>query len=80
MNAADFDRKFDEREVDITHDLDWNDLDWNDLDWNDLDLSQIKHPGYSNKQGNMEFSLGMIEALDRKVNPLDVSHQSRIKG
>ncbi|MEM7770326.1 MAG: CopG family transcriptional regulator [Cyanobacteria bacterium P01_A01_bin.37] len=75
MNAADFDRKFDEREEDIMHDLDWN-----DLDWNDLDLSQIKHPGYSNKQGNMEFSLGMIEALDRNVNRLDVSHQSRIKG
>jgi len=64
MKAADFDKKFDEGEVDI-------------LD--DLDLSQVKRPGYEQKRVNVDFPLWMIEALDREANRLGVTRQSIIK-
>lgn len=64
MKAAEFDQKFDEGTEDIIA---------------DLDLSQIKRPGYQQRQVNVDFPTWMIEALDREAERLGITRQSVIK-
>jgi hypothetical protein len=45
----------------------------------DLDLSQVKRPGYEQKLVNVDFSVWMIDALDREANRLGITRQSLIK-
>ncbi|MEM9806940.1 MAG: CopG family transcriptional regulator [Cyanobacteria bacterium P01_D01_bin.56] len=64
MKAADFDKKFDDGDVDII---------------DDLDLAQMKRPGHQQKRVNVDFPMWMVEALDREASRLGVTRQSIIK-
>jgi len=63
MNAAEFDRRFDEGE-DVTP-------------W--LDLDAAMRPGLETRRVNVDFPAWVIEALDREAQRLGVSRQSVIK-
>lgn len=64
MKAEEFDRKFDEGEVDMIE---------------NLDLSRMKRPAHEQKRVNVDFPVWMIEALDQEASRLGVARQSIIK-
>ena len=63
MKAEEFDTKFDNGE-DITE---------------FLDLSQVHHPGHTQKRVNIDFPVWMIEALEQEAKRLGVTSDSIIK-
>ncbi len=64
MKAKDFDKKFDDNEVDII---------------DDLDLSTLKRPNQTQKRVNVDFPIWVIESLDKEANRIGVTRQSIIK-
>lgn len=64
MKAKDFDKKFDDNEIDIIE---------------DLDLSTAKHTNQAQKRVNVDFPAWMIESLDKEANRVGVTRQSIIK-
>lgn len=64
MKAKEFDKKFDDNEVDIV---------------SQLDLSTLKKPNQGAKRVNVDFPVWMIESLDREASKLGVTRQSIIK-
>jgi hypothetical protein len=64
MKAKEFDKKFDDNEVDIV---------------NQLDLSTLKKPNQGARRVNVDFPVWMIESLDREASKLGVTRQSIIK-
>ena len=64
MKAKDFDRKFDDNEVDII---------------DDLDLSTLKRPNQSQKRINVDFPSWIIDSLDKAARKAGVTRQSIIK-
>ena len=64
MKAKDFDKKFDDNNLDIV---------------GDLDLSKIKRPNQTQKRVNVDFPTWMIDSLDKEASCLGVTRQSIIK-
>jgi hypothetical protein len=64
MKAKDFDKKFDDNEIDIIE---------------DLDLSTAKRTNQAQKRVNVDFPAWMIESLDKEANRVGVTRQSIIK-
>ena len=64
MKAKDFDKKFDDNNLDIV---------------GDLDLSKIKRPNQTQKRVNVDFPTWMIDSLDKEASRLGVTRQSIIK-
>lgn len=64
MKAKEFDKKFDDDEVDIVE---------------DLDLSTAKRPNQSQRRVNVDFPAWMIESLDKEASRVGVTRQSIIK-
>ncbi|MFT5196637.1 MAG: hypothetical protein ACI85U_003673 [Candidatus Promineifilaceae bacterium] len=64
MKAEEFDKKFDDSEVDIVE---------------DLDLSTLRRPNHKQKRINVDFPVWVIEALDQEANRIGVTRQSIIK-
>ena len=64
MKAKDFDRKFDDNEIDII---------------DDLDLSTLKRPNQIQKRVNLNFPAWVIDSLDKEANRIGVTRQSIIK-
>lgn len=64
MKAKDFDKKFDDNEIDII---------------GDLDLSTAKRTNQAQKRVNVDFPAWMIESLDKEANRVGVTRQSIIK-
>jgi len=64
MKAKDFDRKFDDNEIDII---------------DDLDLSTLKRPNQIQKRVNLDFPAWVIDSLDKEANRIGVTRQSIIK-
>jgi hypothetical protein len=62
MNAAEFDRKFDDGD-DITA---------------DLDLSSARRPALETKRVNVDFPAWVVDSLDREAQRLGVTRQSVI--
>jgi hypothetical protein len=62
MNAAEFDRKFDDGD-DITA---------------DLDLSWARRPALETKRVNVDFPAWVVDSLDREAQRLGVTQQSVI--
>jgi hypothetical protein len=62
MNAAEFDRKFDDGD-DITA---------------DLDLSWARRPALETKRVNVDFPAWVVDSLDREAQRLGVTRQSVI--
>ena len=63
MKAKTFDNKFDKGE-DVTRYVDW---------------SKARRPAQEQKRVNVDFSLWMIQSLDREAKRLGVTRQSIIK-
>lgn len=64
MKAKDFDKKFDDNEIDII---------------GDLDLSTAKRANQAQKRVNVDFPAWMIESLDKEASRVGVTRQSIIK-
>lgn len=64
MKAEDFDKKFDDNEVDIIE---------------DLDLASLKRPNQTQKRINVDFPSWVIDSLDRAARNIGVTRQSIIK-
>lgn len=64
MKAEDFDKKFDDNEVDIIE---------------DLDLASLKRPNQMQKRINVDFPSWVIDSLDRAAKNIGVTRQSIIK-
>ena len=64
MKAKDFDKKFDDNEVDII---------------NDLDLSTFKRLNQTQKRVNVDFPIWIIDSLDKEAGRVGVTRQSIIK-
>lgn len=64
MKAKDFDKKFDDNEIDII---------------DDLDLSTAKRANQAQKRVNVDFPAWMIESLDKEASRVGVTRQSIIK-
>jgi len=64
MKAKDFDKKFDDNEIDIIE---------------DLDLSTVKRANQDQKRVNVDFPAWMIESLDKEAHRIGVTRQSIIK-
>jgi hypothetical protein len=64
MKAEDFDKKFDDNEVDII---------------DDLDLSSAKRPNHTQKRVNVDFPIWVIDSLDKEAKRMGVTRQSIIK-
>ena len=64
MKAKDFDKKFDDNELNII---------------DELDLSKIKRPNQLQKRVNVDFPTWMIDSLDKEASRLGVTRQSIIK-
>lgn len=64
MKARDFDKKFDEGQVDIIE---------------DLDLSTVRRPNLEQKRINVDFPAWVVESLDREAARIGVTRQSIIK-
>ena len=64
MKAKDFDKKFDDNNLDIV---------------GDLDLSKTKRPNQTQKRVNVDFPTWMIDSLDKEASRLGVTRQSIIK-
>ena len=64
MKAREFDKKFDENEVDIIE---------------DLDLSTVKRINQTQRRVNVDFPSWVIESLDREAKRVGVTRQSIIK-
>jgi hypothetical protein len=64
MDAAEFDKKFDDGVEDVM---------------DDLDLSSATRPGWVPKRVNVDFPLWMVQALDLEAARLGVTRQSIIK-
>ena len=64
MKAREFDKKFDENEVDIIE---------------DLDLSTVKRINQTQRRVNVDFPSWVIDSLDREAKRVGVTRQSIIK-
>ena len=64
MKAEDFDKKFDDNEVDII---------------DDLDLSSAKRPNHTQKRVNVDFPTWVVDSLDKEAKRMGVTRQSIIK-
>lgn len=64
MKAEDFDKKFDDNEMDII---------------DDLDLSSAKRPNRTQKRVNVDFPTWVIDSLDKEAKRMGVTRQSIIK-
>lgn len=64
MKAEEFDKKFDDNEVDII---------------DALDLSTLQRPNHKQKRVNVDFPIWVIEALDQEASRIGVTRQSIIK-
>ena len=64
MKAEDFDKKFDDNEVDII---------------DDLDLSSAKRPNHTQKRVNVDFPTWVIDSLDKEAKRMGVTRQSITK-
>lgn len=64
MKAEDFDKKFDNNEVDIIE---------------DLDLTSFKRPNQTQKRINVDFPSWVIDSLDKAAKKTGVTRQSIIK-
>ncbi len=64
MQAKQFDKKFDDNEVDII---------------DDLDLSTIKRPNQAQKRINVDFPAWVVDSLDKEARRIGVTRQSIIK-
>ena len=64
MKAEDFDKKFDDNEVDII---------------DDLDLSTANRPNHTQKRVNVDFPVWVIDSLDKEAKRMGVTRQSIIK-
>lgn len=64
MKAKDFDKKFDDDELDII---------------GDLDLSTAKRSNQAQKRINVDIPIWMIESLDKEAARLGVTRQSIVK-
>jgi hypothetical protein len=64
MKAKDFDKKFDDNEIDII---------------DDLDMSTLKRPNQAQKRVNLDFPAWVINSLDKEANRMGVTRQSIIK-
>ncbi|MBE2224540.1 MAG: CopG family transcriptional regulator [Anaerolineae bacterium] len=64
MKAEDFDKKFDDNEMDII---------------DDLDLSSAKRPNHTQKRVNVDFPTWVIDSLDKEAKRMGVTRQSIIK-
>ena len=64
MKAADFDKKFDQDESDIT---------------DSLDLSTARRVNLEQKRINVDFPSWVVESLDREAARIGVTRQSIIK-
>ncbi|RKZ35599.1 MAG: CopG family transcriptional regulator [Gammaproteobacteria bacterium] len=64
MKAKDFDKKFDDNEIDII---------------DDLDMSTLKRPNQTQKRVNLDFPAWVIDSLDKEANRMGVTRQSIIK-
>ena len=64
MQAKQFDKKFDDNEVDII---------------DDLDLSTIKRPNQAQKRINVDFPVWVVDSLDKEARRIGVTRQSIIK-
>ena len=64
MKAKDFDKKFDDNEVDIIE---------------NLDLSTVKRINQSQKRVNVDFPSWVVDSLDREASRVGVTRQSIIK-
>ena len=64
MKAEDFDKKFDDNEIDII---------------DDLDLSTLKRPNQIQKRINVDFPSWVIDSLDKAARKVGVTRQSIIK-
>jgi hypothetical protein len=64
MDAAEFDKKFDDGVEDVI---------------DDLDLSKAKSPAWAPKRVNVDFPLWMVQALDLEAARIGVTRQSIIK-
>ena len=64
MKAKNFDKKFDDNEMDII---------------DDLDLTTAKRPNQIQKRVNVDFPAWMIDSLDREASRVGVTRQSIIK-
>jgi hypothetical protein len=64
MKAKDFDKKFDDKKVDVI---------------DDLDLSTIKHPNQAQKRINVDFPIWIINSVDKEASRVGVTRQSIIK-
>ena len=64
MKAKDFEKKFDNNELDII---------------SDLDLSTTKRSNQAQKRINVDIPIWMIESLDKEAARLGVTRQSIVK-
>ena len=64
MKAKDFDKKFDDNNIDIV---------------DDLDLATKKRLNQSQKRVNVDFPAWVIDSLDREASRVGVTRQSIIK-
>ena len=64
MKANDFDAKFDDGDEDMM---------------SNLDLSTAKRPNQQQKRVNLDFTVWMIESLDKEAARVGVTRQSIIK-
>ncbi len=64
MQAKQFDKKFNDNDVDII---------------DDLDLSTIKRPNQTPKRVNVDFPAWVVDSLDKEARRIGVTRQSIIK-
>lgn len=64
MKTKDFDKKFDDNEVDII---------------NDLEMSTLKRLNQTQKRVNVDFPIWIIDSLDKEASRVGVTRQSIIK-
>lgn len=64
MKAEEFDKKFDDNEMDII---------------DDLDISSARRPNQAQKRVNIDFPIWVIESLDKEAKRMGVTRQSIIK-
>lgn len=64
MKAKEFDKKFDDGDVDIVQ---------------DLDITTARRPHHRQRRVNVDFPVWMIDSLDREASRIGVTRQSIIK-
>ena len=64
MKPKDFDKKFDDNKKDII---------------DDLDLTSLKRPNLKQKRVNVDFTVWIIDSLDKEAKRMGVTRQSVIK-